>query len=205
MLLSIYLRIYKPGVQNGIEHIEPTLSPSPAQSLLIDNAMPPTWRQVKRLITSAFVNIYAYWRGEASAEEASRYVAMSLLLLHCQRVRWQHELTEAMNTLRELIGLSSLDIGPALSTLLPGATFDFISAIGSISSSQTEVCVRAQKSPSSSHQQDFEQPGVVGSFHQFDDLLDRATGAMHNEPLNFMDYETWLPTPLVGLFGDVSG
>jgi hypothetical protein len=203
MLLSIYIGIYKPGVQGGIEHIEPTLSPSPAQTLLVDNAMPPTWRQVKRLTTSAFVIIYAYWRGEASAEEASRYVAMSLLLLHCQRVRWQHELTEAMDTLRDLIRLSGLEIGPALSILLPGATFDFISAMVLVSSSRTEICVRAQKSPSAGHTEDYQQAGLAGGFHQYDDLLERATGAMHNDPMNFMDYETWLPTPLVGIFGDI--
>jgi hypothetical protein len=203
MLLSIYIGIYKPGVQNAIEHIEPALSPLPAQSLLIDNAMPPTWRQVKRLTTSAFVIMYAYWRGEASAEETSRYVAMALLLLHCQRVRWKHELTEAMGTLEDLIGLSGLELGPAFSILLPGATFDFISAIISTSSSHTEVCVRAQRTPPASHEEGFEQSNSEGSFSQFDDLLDRSAGSMHSDPLNFMDYATWLPTPLVGLFGDV--
>lgn len=200
MLLSIYIGIYKPVVQISMEPIEPTLSPSPTQSLLIDNAMPPTWRQVKRLTTSAFVIIYAYWRGEASGEEASRFVAMSLILLHCQRIRWQHELTEAMDSLRDLIGLSCLELGPALSILLPGATFEFISAISSVSSSDTKVRVRTQKTPLASHPQDLAQ---VEPFHHYDDLLERAAGTMHNDPLNFLDYETWLPTPLVGLFGDI--
>lgn len=203
MLLSIYLGIYKPVVQNSIEHTEPTLSHSPSQSLLIDNAMPPTWRQVKRITTSASVIVYAYWRGEASGEEASRFIAMSLLLLHCQRVRWQHELSEAMDSLRDLIGLGGLEIGPALSILLPGATFDFISAITSNSTSYAEVHVRAQKPFLMQQQPDFAQPTTIGTFPQYDDLLERAAGAMHNDPLTFMDYESWLPTPLVGLFGDV--
>lgn len=208
MLLSIYLGIYKPVVQNSIEDIEPTISHSSSQSLLIDNAMPPTWRQVKRITTSAFVIIYAYWRGEASSEEASRFLAISLLLLHCQRVRWKHELSEAMGSLRELIGLSGLEIGSALSRLLPGATFDFISAIASnstpYSTSYAEVRVRTQKPLLTHQQQDFAQPATIGTFTQYDDdLLERAAGAMHNDPLTFMDYETWLPTPLVGLFGDV--
>ncbi|RDI82330.1 hypothetical protein Vi05172_g7599 [Venturia inaequalis] len=203
MLLSIYLRIYKPLVQNSSEHIEPTISHPSLQILLIDNHIPPTWRQVKRITTSAFVIIYAYWRGEVSSEEASRFIAISLLLLHCQRVRWQHELLEPIGSLKELIGLSALDIGPALSRLLPGATFDFISAIASNSTSYAEVRVRTQKLLLMHQQQDFAQPAMMGTFPPHDDLLDRADGTMQNEGFNFMAYETWLPTPLVGLFGDV--
>ncbi|TID15663.1 hypothetical protein E6O75_ATG07991 [Venturia nashicola] len=203
MLLSIYLSIYKPVVQNSIEDLEPTLSHTSSQSLLIDNHMPPTWRQVKRITTSAFVMIYAYWRGEASSEETSRFIAISLLLLHCQRVRWQHELSEPMGSLRELIRLSELDICPALSRLLPGATFDFISAIASKSTPYAEVRVRTQKPLMMRQQQDLAQSAIIGDFPQYDDLLARAAGTMQNDPLTFMDYETWLPTPLVGLFGDV--
>ncbi|KAE9992412.1 hypothetical protein EG327_009054 [Venturia inaequalis] len=185
------------------EHIEPTISHPSLQILLIDNHIPPTWRQVKRITTSAFVIIYAYWRGEVSSEEASRFIAISLLLLHCQRVRWQHELLEPIGSLKELIGLSALDIGPALSRLLPGATFDFISAIASNSTSYAEVRVRTQKLLLMHQQQDFAQPAMMGTFPPHDDLLDRADGTMQNEGFNFMAYETWLPTPLVGLFGDV--
>jgi hypothetical protein len=203
MLLSIYLRIYRPEVQqNGVEQIEEEPTPPPSQSLLIDNGMPPTWRQVKRITTAALVVVYAYWRGEATAEEASRFLASALLLLRCQCIRWRRELTGTIDTLRDLVELSGLSIGPALSVLLPGATFDFISAMMSSSSSHTEVCIRTPKGEESVNELNFQQPDIVGNFNHFEELLDKSTGSINTDPSLFIDYETWLPNPLVGLCGD---
>lgn len=128
MLLSIYLQIYKPSIAPLDQRVEHATSFQP-QILVVDNNLPLSWRQVKRITTSALVIVYAYWYGEASHEETSRAVATALILIQCQRVRWRDGIDGAVKTLYDLTKLSNLKVESCLFDLLPGATTESLRSI----------------------------------------------------------------------------
>lgn len=85
-----------------------------------------TWRQVKRIMMSAYVIVFAYWHGEMMHEEASRYIAMARLLLEYPRWRWGEKLDEALQTLADISRLSDFKIYDHTQALLPGADEQFL-------------------------------------------------------------------------------
>lgn len=91
-------------------------------SIPISHRLAVTWRQVKRIMMSAFVVIFAYWHGEMIQEEASRYVAMARLLLEYPRWRWGEKLDEAVRSLIDIGDLGGLQLIEHMRRLLPGAS-----------------------------------------------------------------------------------
>ncbi|RMZ43800.1 hypothetical protein AFCA_002722 [Aspergillus flavus] len=116
MILLLYFQTYNPSMApNAAQNLH-----NPSASLLaMEGRLPLTWRQVKRIMTSAFILIYAYWHGEVTFEEVCRGTAMALVLHECQRVRWGRELDGAMAVLRDIAGICGMTILPNLSSLLP--------------------------------------------------------------------------------------
>ena len=118
MILLLYFQTYNPSMAPGAT--QNLHNPSASLSLLaMEGRLPLTWRQVKRIMTSAFILIYAYWHGEVTFEEVCRGTAMALVLHECQRVRWGRELDGAMAVLRDIAGICGMTILPNLSSLLP--------------------------------------------------------------------------------------
>ena len=226
MLLSIYLLIYKPSAiapDQPAEHI----MPFQPQFLQVNNNLPLTWRQVKRIVTSALLIVYAHWHDEASHEETCRGVATALLLLKCQRIRWKGEIDGAVKTLYALANLSNLKIEPYLSYLLPGATTDVIRSVaGDHASSQyKDVQVRFRTAGASSsdprHSLETDMPvsevvsqadapiyGAAGT----DDMYgnDLSGGDMYDDDFygllsvpQTIDDGTWMPNSSWSIFGDM--
>ena len=211
MLLSVYLQIYKPSAITPDQPADPT-TPFPPQFLQVDNSLPLTWRQVKRITTSALVIVYAHWNGEASHEEACRGVATALLLLKCQRIRWRDEIDMAVKSLYELAKLSDLKIEAYLITLLPGANMDFLRSVAGDQAGgrYNDVQVRFLTQTAS----------TSGSWHLFEpviplfDSIPQVDGAiygaaciedMYGLPFDgqTMDDSTWVPGSPWSNFGDI--
>ncbi|KAB8071349.1 hypothetical protein BDV29DRAFT_19130 [Aspergillus leporis] len=128
MILLLYFQTYNPSIyrdQTTLEHKLSTGQPI----LSMEGRMPLAWRQVKRIVASAFILIYAYWHGEVTFEEVCRGTAMALVLHECQRVRWGKELDGAMTVLRDIAGICGMTILPHLSGLLPGVDLAVLEAL----------------------------------------------------------------------------
>lgn len=131
MILLLYFQTYNPTIHPGSQDphtIQHKLS-SGLPILSMEGRMPLTWRQVKRIMASAFILIYAYWHGEVTFEEVCRSTAMALVLHECQRVRWGKELDGAMTVLRKIAGICGMTILPNLSSLLPDVDLAVLEAI----------------------------------------------------------------------------
>jgi hypothetical protein len=211
MILSIYLQIYKPSAITPDEPAERTTTFQP-QFLQVDNNLPLTWRQVKRITTSALIIVYARWHGEASHEETCRAVATALLLLRCQRIRWRDEIDGAVKTLYELASLSGLKIEPYLLDLLPGATTDVLrSAAGDQVSARyndVQVQYRAPTASTSGSRQPFEPDiPVFESVSQAGAAIYGAasTGDLYGliSVSQTMDDGNWMPSSSWSIFTDM--
>ncbi|KAF5864039.1 hypothetical protein ETB97_008776 [Aspergillus alliaceus] len=131
MILLLYFQTYNPTIHPGSQDphtIQHKLSAG-LPILSMEGRMPLTWRQVKRIMASAFILIYAYWHGEVTFEEVCRSTAMALVLHECQRVRWGKELDGAMTVLRKIAGICGMTILPNLSSLLPDVDLAVLEAI----------------------------------------------------------------------------
>ncbi|KAE8372549.1 hypothetical protein BDV26DRAFT_273973 [Aspergillus bertholletiae] len=117
MILLLYFQAYNPSMAPGAQDLHKL--PAGLPLLSMEGRMPLTWRQVKRIMTSAFILIYAYWHGEVTFEEVCRGTAMALVLHECQRMRWGRELDGIMAVLRDIAGICGMTILPNLSSLLP--------------------------------------------------------------------------------------
>lgn len=122
-LLSMYFELYQPLLENlfnqTLEH--PDLLSSPA-ALCSTLDLPLTWRQVKRIMTSAAIMVLAKLYGELAARETARYLAMAELLLECQRLRWKRKLDGALGLLADVGRLENLDVDRERQILLPRST-----------------------------------------------------------------------------------
>ncbi|KAK5057506.1 hypothetical protein LTR84_011506 [Exophiala bonariae] len=129
MLLSIYFDILRPVIMfmatTALQSYDETLK----RQLQTTIVLPPTWRQVRRIAASIFIIIYAYWKGEASHEEASRSAAMALALLEFQRTRWKAEVQPAITTVRGLVTFSGLEVKSFMQQLVPDATAAYLTII----------------------------------------------------------------------------
>lgn len=75
----------------------------PADGALL---VPSTWRQVKRIMISAYIVFITFWYGEASEEEASTTLHGAIALLKSQRHRWDGTVDKAINFLVNLMATS---------------------------------------------------------------------------------------------------
>ncbi|KAE8352450.1 hypothetical protein BDV28DRAFT_135097 [Aspergillus coremiiformis] len=130
MILLLYFQTYSPITPGSQDHhsLQHKLSAG-LPILSMESRMPLTWRQVKRIMTSAFILIYAYWHGEVTFEEVCRGTATALVLHECQRVRWGRGLDGVMTVLRDMVGICGMTILPYLSNLLPDVDLGVLEAI----------------------------------------------------------------------------
>ncbi|KAJ6078407.1 hypothetical protein N7467_008160 [Penicillium canescens] len=80
MLLSVYFNILGPAIQVIAPAYSPAIDREWKCSFKV-NQLPPTWRQVRRIMTSVLIVFYAYWYGEVSYDEAGRACARSIISL----------------------------------------------------------------------------------------------------------------------------
>ncbi|KUL86890.1 hypothetical protein ZTR_05365 [Talaromyces verruculosus] len=80
MLLSIYFDILGPSIQ-AIARADSPPTDRGWKCAPRVNQLPPTWRQVRRIMTSVLILFYAFWYGEASYDETGRACARSILSL----------------------------------------------------------------------------------------------------------------------------
>ncbi|KNG84567.1 hypothetical protein ANOM_007308 [Aspergillus nomiae NRRL 13137] len=126
MILLLYFQTYNPSMAPGAAT---NLHKLGLPLLSMEGRMPLTWRQVKRIMASAFILIYAYWHGEVTFEEVCRGTAMALVLHECQRVRWGRGLDGAMAVLRDIAGICGMTILPNMSSLLPDVDLEVLRVI----------------------------------------------------------------------------
>lgn len=128
-VLSTYLGLYQPVLRmlsrrQGAQDCDPETLSSPVASQLAV-----TWRQVRRIMLSAFVVIFAYWHGEMVHAEASRFMAMARLLLEYPRWRWGEKLHEAVQTIFDISGLAEFNLHKHMQALLPGSSEEFLETL----------------------------------------------------------------------------
>lgn len=128
-LLSIYFNILCPGIRVMAHTATPPVDDHEGRQLQEATNLPPTWRQVQRITTSALIVIYAFWHGEASYEESGRACAMAILLLEFRRTRWGSTLDYAQRSIRALTGISGIWLRPFLEELLPHASEECLARV----------------------------------------------------------------------------
>jgi hypothetical protein len=128
-VLTAYLQLYQPALEMLAEQYnmpdlarDKLLTPSAA-------ALAVTWRQVRRIMLSLCVVVFAYWHGELLHDEASRYLAITRLLLEYPRSRWGEALNEAVQTLFDISRLGNFTVCKHLQTLLPGQNEKFVAML----------------------------------------------------------------------------
>ncbi|KPI38304.1 uncharacterized protein AB675_12075 [Cyphellophora attinorum] len=126
-VLAGYHQLYRPilNVLCGAHSMQQKSLP---EQLATPNAasLAVTWRQVRRIMTSTFVIIFAYQHGELLHDDASRFVAMTRLLLEYPRWRWGGKLDELIQTLHDISNLANLAIVKQLRALLPEQSEQFL-------------------------------------------------------------------------------
>ncbi|KEF52345.1 uncharacterized protein A1O9_11585 [Exophiala aquamarina CBS 119918] len=128
-VLTAYLQLYQPVLAMLAKQFRNQDLPADKLSTPSVAALAVTWRQVKRIMLSTFVVIFAYWHGELVHDEASRYMAMARLLLEYPRWRWGEALNEAVVTLYDISGLANFSIYQHLQGLLPGQSEHFLRSL----------------------------------------------------------------------------
>jgi hypothetical protein len=135
-VLAGYHQIYKPvlNLLCGGQVAEPNSGPD---ELTTPNAaaLPVTWRQVRRIMTSVFVVIFAYQHGQVLHDEASRSMALTRLLLEYPRWRWGRKMEELIHALYDISSLANLAILKHLRALLPNQTDEFLQHLSTRQSS----------------------------------------------------------------------
>lgn len=79
--------------------------------------LPPTWRQIKRIMASGFVVIFAFSHDEITVTEASRYMAMVGLLLDHLRCRWGNGLDNAVRSVTDMCHLTGVRLTESMKYL----------------------------------------------------------------------------------------
>lgn len=143
-VLSTYFQLYLPILEALAKHSNETEADADRPSTLASGKLPPTWRQVRRIMMSAFVIVYAYWHGEMIHGEASRYMAMVRLLLEYPRWRWGEKLHEALEAVAGISRLSGFNLFEDMKTLLPGVSRRFPSPSNSTRQDGTEMGAHAR-------------------------------------------------------------
>jgi hypothetical protein len=108
MLLNIYFDIFGPAIKI-LAKAYPSLPDGDLSGRLGEiTTLPLSWRQVRRITTSFYIIVYAFWQGEASEDEAGRACAYAALLLDFQRTKWGPSLDNARKTIQSLAKFESL-------------------------------------------------------------------------------------------------
>ena len=74
-----------------------------------------TWRQLKRITSSAYILLIAFWRGEALRDETQCGLSDAIALLRHERLRWPDVVAQTEQTLTQLAQLSSKLDSPIVS------------------------------------------------------------------------------------------
>lgn len=125
-VLATYFDLYQPVLHALSKQYGPQKFDAEGLTTPVASKIAVTWRQVRRIMLSAFVIIYAYWHGEAVHGEASRFMAMTRLLLEYPRWRWGEQLHEAVQTIVDISQLADFNIRKHVQVLLPGASEAFL-------------------------------------------------------------------------------
>jgi hypothetical protein len=128
-VLAAYLQLYQPVLAMLAKQFSAQDLPADKLSTPSVASLAVTWRQVRRIMLSTFVVIFAYWHGELLHDEASRYMAMARLLLEYPRWRWGEALNEAVHTLYDISGFANFSIYEHLQRLLPGQSEHFLRSL----------------------------------------------------------------------------
>ena len=129
LLLSVYFDIFAPAITIIVNTPPQGLDDSSRRQIQEAVRLPPTWRQVRRIVASAFIAIYAFWTGEAAAEETCRSLATVVLLLEFQRTRWGSKVDSAVATIQCLSSASNLSLQGSMRGLLPNAGEEFFASM----------------------------------------------------------------------------
>lgn len=128
-VLTAYLQLYQPVLAMLARQFSAQRSQTDKLSTPSVASLAVTWRQVRRIMVSIFVVIFAYWHGELLHDEASRYMAMARLLLEYPRWRWGEALNEAVQTIFDISGFADFSIYKHLQMLLPGQNEHFLRSL----------------------------------------------------------------------------
>lgn len=128
-VLATYFGLYQPVLRTLSKQYRPQDFDAETLTTPVASKIAVTWRQVRRIMLSAFVIIYAYWHGEVVHAEASRFMAMTRLLLEYPRWRWGDKLQEAVQTVVDISHLADFNIHKHMQNLLPGASEAFLAPL----------------------------------------------------------------------------
>lgn len=129
MLLSIYFCVVSPSIRAIVSTHRPTPDGPTARKLQSIAMLPPTWPQVRRIVTSAFLFLYAYWKGEAAYDECARSCATALLVLEFSRTRFGAKIDAPASSIKKLAKASRVTIRPFLSQQVPNIDTSFLDVI----------------------------------------------------------------------------
>lgn len=119
-VLSSYFELYSPALHMLSSRISKVGLDATETSIL-----PPTWRQVKRIVLCIFIVILAYWRGEVAFDEASRHLAVARLCLEYPRSKWGNKLREAILVITDISHVAGFRLHEHMQALLPAKKPDF--------------------------------------------------------------------------------
>ncbi|GFF31187.1 hypothetical protein IFM46972_03152, partial [Aspergillus udagawae] len=197
MLLSIYFDVLGPSI------LAIARADSPATDRLWkcahrSNQLPPTWRQVRRIMTSVLVLFYAFWYGEVSYDEAGRAIAYALALLEFERMRWGAALNDSRRSILFLAAASGINSMEYIKWILPGANEGFIASVLDVDHTQ------AQADPTMDQQADDGGSSVLQDLdsESFGDLLSPNSVFSGVFPHTGWDFETLFSANLGGM-GDL--
>ncbi|KAF7191008.1 hypothetical protein HII31_07632 [Pseudocercospora fuligena] len=113
-VLATYLELYQPALLALTRQTN-------NEATQMTHQLAVTWRQVTRIMTSAFVIVFAHCHGELVHGEAARYVAMARLLLEYPRWRWADNIEQAVQTLTDIADMQEFPLEEEMERLLPGS------------------------------------------------------------------------------------
>lgn len=113
-VLAAYFQLYSPALRALASR-----SFNNAPSAAGVHVLPPTWRQVKRIMLCVLLLILAYWRGEIAHDEASRHLAIARLSLEYPRAKWGDKLNEALQVITDVSHIANFRLQEHMGILLP--------------------------------------------------------------------------------------
>lgn len=129
MLLSIYFGTFKSSITVIASTCRPTPDGPTARKLQSISILPPTWPQVRRTVTSAFLLLYAFRKGEATHDECARSCATALLMLEYQRTRFGADVDPPAASIRRLAREYGIMLRPFVCEKVPSIDADFLDLV----------------------------------------------------------------------------
>lgn len=128
MMLSLYFDIVGPSIQAISQSLFSATDQEWPYTLTI-NQLPPTWRQVRRIMTSILILFYGFLYGEVSYDDAGRACAYALALLEFERLRWGDALNDSRRSILSLAAVCGVNSKEYIMRILPGADGAFIAKV----------------------------------------------------------------------------